>query len=1219
MSLPSSEFPDRKRGRDVDEISESLDCSHLAKKPSIQSLSLEAIFHPKFENENREVKSIRNEMKEKVNAGKGYLEVSLKHSGNLLLWSGSQRYYSKNSTSNAFTYVGELLLRQHFFRSWYGSKSGEEMYQECSAFVEMNRLTLAFEAVTSILGHHGDLPKKDFLILTAVADRSVSRFYTTVEVLEFAQRYRLPHNDLWIHTTSKAVDQLFTLYDSIRETGYAGETINALISVCDSHVISMYPHVDFQGEILEGIVIRYVSFNGIEMAECLKRLDLLAGASTAILKEVPVNLPMAFELIQHGDKNQFLEKKVISTNVREVYNSCIDKEGYKNLTTRVGDVINDILKATDSLRRTTIRDPVKDWDIPQLANSILNLNSSVDEETKRIATLITKLDKMNASVRYPVFQENNGRIYCLLHVLHDKTFLKYQKKMTSHDMNLYRGFCFELNTEKAAKSSVKAPSQINFDNGKENLMLKMKLLPYMVRTFCCRNGIRTISLNGPAAFENYTLKMMNSWQISTEAKSKWQDFFRSWGHYVHHVLSGADKSYIDTSLPPLTDQFYLNHLEYFIQLFKKNQLKFDNISQSHDSSNYKAMILVVAREKEMALQVAKFFSDKFGGVYLHDDISKITEAHLINMRVPQGGGLIAYASMEEGPKTIKRHVKIYGKYMSIILFGCDNESIESSSENRDRLLGVANSWRKLRVGLIKEVSIASLYDNSNTIREYQPTEEMDDALMSLSTFSSNVPALDNREGVLVFFPCIPGSGKSTLSSPASRYTMKEMLSALENVAAKQSSNERKLIVLVGDEVKQKYWPEVKKMRAENPSSLFVADKNTPPMAWGALSDSAGHGIIVPVLYKKTLSTTRIIGSVSSAGEIDCKKCHYYPFSLHYLVLCLARVLTRLAGTHIGGLDNSLKNAAMIMINFFGFYQNISAEDFFDTIKLKIERSGGNCCSRAVKVDFFTPDALPDLPSELSDALVDALRLRHGYNAEKKDITKFSCTPNVEAMEQRLRTVVSKYESFILGLTADEGKSRKDFMNEVVDIVRFSNVSNVNLTKAKEEQRTIKIVSVDVSLSTLQNVIKDAARRQPEIDKALRSLGVDVDAPWGKKCNNGVVETPHVTMAHCSDVSQTEMKTRFAPGLGNTIGISSTSLFWNEDIAALAVEVASISREGSEIPPSANNFVHITLWKGETIQASSSNKLPSLVEEGRASKIDFPGPLSFQGKLTFWHN
>ena len=150
---------------------------YTSSQKTLIGLRLEAIFHPKFDNENRTTADIRNRMLERVAQSQGYLEVSLKHSGSLLLWSGGMRYYSKNSTDNRFAHAGEVILRQHFARAWTTGDDdtvvlAESKYKECSNVVEARRLTLAFEVVTSILGQHGDIPNRDFLILTAIADKS---------------------------------------------------------------------------------------------------------------------------------------------------------------------------------------------------------------------------------------------------------------------------------------------------------------------------------------------------------------------------------------------------------------------------------------------------------------------------------------------------------------------------------------------------------------------------------------------------------------------------------------------------------------------------------------------------------------------------------------------------------------------------------------------------------------------------------------------------------------------------------------------------------------------------------------------------------------------------------------------------------------------------------------------------------------------------------------
>ena len=165
----------------TDERAHASDATPMGNKDpqmKVTGLRLEAIFHPKFDNENRTTADIRNRMLERVAQSRGYLEVSLKHSGSLLLWSGCMRYYSKNSTDNRFAHAGEIILRQHFARAWneddtnQNDVAAESKYKVCSDVVESLRLTLSFEVVTSVLGQHGDISNRDFLILTAIADRS---------------------------------------------------------------------------------------------------------------------------------------------------------------------------------------------------------------------------------------------------------------------------------------------------------------------------------------------------------------------------------------------------------------------------------------------------------------------------------------------------------------------------------------------------------------------------------------------------------------------------------------------------------------------------------------------------------------------------------------------------------------------------------------------------------------------------------------------------------------------------------------------------------------------------------------------------------------------------------------------------------------------------------------------------------------------------------------
>jgi hypothetical protein len=511
----------------------------------LRKLRLEAVFHPKFENENQQQKSIRERMKERCAKGDGYLEVSIKHSGSLLLWSGGPRYYSKNSASNKFSAVGEILLRKHFVRAYWGSSENEDAailteqkYQECSAYVEEHRLTLSFEVVTTVLGDHGAQPNHDFLILTAVADRNrvaagkpSSVFYSTVELMELAQRFRLPHNDCWVFAEQPAVNAVFDIYDNIRETGTTSTVMAALTKAanlagsasnsCDCFVQSMYPHAYFQGEIMEGIVIRYVPCPDRVVA--MERMARLSRQSQEILQAVPPSLPSCDELLTKRQKDR-AEAEVsalsplLTANLRQLHNetrAAYTKKGEQEFDARVQTLISDSPAHTlKRQQRQTERIP-RDLSssLPAWIDDLVMNSSRLDLETRQIASLIQSLSKLSKSVVYSIIREHRTgsdeqkgptatRYLCIVHVLHDQTFQKFHRLKEKGDMSLFRGFSFEMiggadvDGTAAGSTSTTSPTKSETasetyngcsigedDKGEEEtLMLKMKFLPYMVRT-----------------------------------------------------------------------------------------------------------------------------------------------------------------------------------------------------------------------------------------------------------------------------------------------------------------------------------------------------------------------------------------------------------------------------------------------------------------------------------------------------------------------------------------------------------------------------------------------------------------------------------------------------------------------------------------------------------------------------------------------------------------
>lgn len=1188
---------------------------------SITKLSLEAIFHPKFENENRELLSVRNEMKEKVNAQAGYLEVSLKHSGNLLLWSGGQRYYSKNATSNAFTYVGEVLLRQHFHRSWYMCpefNTGNAAYQECSDYVENHRLTLAFEAVTSVLGHHGDLPKKDFLILTAVAQKATQKFCSTVEILELAHRFRLPHNDVWVYSTPASVDMLFHLYDTTRETGLADDTVAALGASANAHVSSMYPHSHFQGNILEGIVIRYVAYKDGERDQQNKLLQKLESSALDILQKVPVDRPMCFDLQLNSDS------KLLSLDIRDVFRECLALGFDNDLTGRLGDAISKVLHDSDTYRRSTTKKPLTEWNIPMLAKSLVD-KPGIDQETTRIAKLIVKLDEQEAPVRYGVFLEDDLRWLCTIHVLRDKTFVKFQKDMQPGDMHLFRGFSIELGLDDTSDDTAIAlvsdgTQNMHIDDSSDaRIMLKMKFLPYMVRTFCCRNGLLILNKEGPLGFATFTWKQMASWGISEQAKTTWQPFFRAWGKYAHDCIHNVPQDYIDKSLPPLREEFYLSHLEHFISLYENGTFCSGDDRDSR-SSTFQGIVLIVAILKETAKQVAKYVSQELGGVQMYEDPKGFREI----IESSTGGGLIVSATIRD-VKILRSLKGGIDRNVHVILFGCDNKSIESSADfNKKQLVGLVGAWQKnYPAAMVINVAPSSVWEaqavtnsiDADGILPFQASEDLKNVVMQLMKLSIEKQPMDFRRGLLVFFPGIPGCGKSALSGTE---TQQLLTSFLETDHVDEASRDppRQLNVVVGDRVRGSYWKLVHKLRCKDPSAVMIADKNVPRATWLTVGASAGNALVVPVVPDRmALRTTRIVGTRDSTGHLNPGISHFYPFSLHYLAVCMARVMARPANSHDGRLDCSSEQACLVVTSFFGLYRHVTADDFIDSIQSMVLKSGSTCSTIPIEIRFFRGDNIPDLPEEVSNLLIEALQLQYGCElALKKSKATEDKKTAFQAIEVRLRSMITDYGAMLLGMTANEADTRAAFVDQIIAQIKSLSDDECHVAKSIEVP-AIKLVSIDVNVESLHNELKAIAFVESDFLRALESIGVDLDyAQFGSK--GGFEGLPHVTLAHPARTSQRDIRSNFDALLGKTVSLSVTGMLLSARIAALSVKVDATTRDGISVPESCNDFVHITLWR-KGARAVESNALPSRVAAGHAVEIIFKVPFVIDGTISYW--
>lgn len=168
-------------------------------------------FYQKFENEQEgrqkalQDLSKREQMLALMQSGEWVLEVSLKHSGSLGHFDG-EVMWGKNSTDSEYTATFENQLLDCFRRAYPLSPEGtaaavKKFGQFCETLRAQN-ITVAFEAVCrEILGDHGQLPRLNYIVVTAVVDKSQpfhSRFRDSRRLIEFCIEWGLPLVLRWI-------------------------------------------------------------------------------------------------------------------------------------------------------------------------------------------------------------------------------------------------------------------------------------------------------------------------------------------------------------------------------------------------------------------------------------------------------------------------------------------------------------------------------------------------------------------------------------------------------------------------------------------------------------------------------------------------------------------------------------------------------------------------------------------------------------------------------------------------------------------------------------------------------------------------------------------------------------------------------------------------------------------------------------------------------------
>ncbi|KAK7262359.1 hypothetical protein RJT34_29928 [Clitoria ternatea] len=442
-------------------------------------------------------------------------------------------------------------------------------------------------------------------------------------------------------------------------------------------------------------------------------------------------------------------------------------------------------------------------------------------------------------------------------------------------------------------------------------------------------------------------------------------------------------------------------------------------------------------------------------------------------------------------------------------------------------------------------------------------DEEGDLVKEIASPGPNIAVKDTvpkHEGLIVFFPGIPGCAKSALC--------KELLNAQGGLG-----DDRPVQSLMGDMVKGKYWQKVAEERRKKPNSVMLADKNAPnEEVWKLIED---------MCHRTRASAVPVVPESEGTDS--------NPFSLDALSVFMFRVLQRV--NHPGNLDKASPNAGYVLLMFYHLYDGRSRKDFESEL---IERFGS-----LVKMPLLKSDRDP-LPEAVQSILEEGIGLyklhtvRHG----RLESTKGSYAREWIKWEKQLRDILCGNAEYFISIQVPFEFA----VRQVLEQLR--NIAKGDYTPPDTEKRKlgpIVFAALTMPVDEIRNILNKLAQNNPKIDAFLKD----------KHLEN--MSRAHLTLAHkrshgikaVADYGIFEHK---------KVPVELTALFFSDKMAAL--EACPGSVDGEKIV-SKNVWPHITLWTADGVAAKEANTLHQLHAEGKANRIDFSPPISISGTVDFY--
>lgn len=418
-----------------------------------------------------------------------------------------------------------------------------------------------------------------------------------------------------------------------------------------------------------------------------------------------------------------------------------------------------------------------------------------------------------------------------------------------------------------------------------------------------------------------------------------------------------------------------------------------------------------------------------------------------------------------------------------------------------------------------------------------------------------------NEGLIVFFPGIPGCAKSALC--------RELLNAPGGLG-----DDRPVQSLMGDLIKGRYWPKVANEHRKKPYSILLADKNAPnEEVWKQIEN---------MCHSTRASAVPVIP--------DSEGTDSNPFFLDALAVFMFRVLQRV--NHPGNLDKASPNAGYVLLMFYHLYEGKSRKYFEDEL---VERFGA-----LVKMPLLKPDRDP-LPDPLRSVLEEGINLydlhtrRHG----RLESTKGTYAQEWGKWEKKLRDTLLANSEYLNSIQVPFEFAVQQVAEQLRKIAKGEYIVP---SAEKRKLGTIVFAAVNLPGAEIQSLLDKLSGKNAEVEALLKDKHME-----------NILRRAHVTLAHKRSHGVAAVAS-YGLYVDRQVPVELTALLFTDKVAALEARLGSVDDEKII---SKNEWPHVTIWTAEGVAAKEANTLPQLLSEGKATLVEINPPITISGTLEFY--